>query len=249
MSEDIDNWLAKLNKPSLSDNDTERLVFESVRSGLNAAAKETAPDELALQRLHQRLESEGLYRTQNRFKSHLPRYGLAAAVLLGLTLAIDQGAFKPPNRAPLESSYELTEKDVASTADSYAPLAYERQAPAPSHQFSAAPPPAALAQKKSSLIQSEALTKKNADATQSNALNQISRSLSLTTDQWNAIKSAKINNLRLKPTDNSNQWTLLISTPQAQLAWIELLPKDQADKPWPIDEIIDVRIEVNHGPE
>ncbi len=90
---DIDNWVARLRQPEQCESDCEKAVMKAIKGGLRASAPAAEIDQLALKRLHNRIEQEGLYRPRAISSRRLYRYGTAAALLVGVALVIDLPIF------------------------------------------------------------------------------------------------------------------------------------------------------------
>ncbi len=114
---DIEDWLTRLRDSRECESAREKDVMDAIRSGLSASEQQAEVDQLALQRLHRRIEQEGLYQTPVKRSRNLHRYGYAAVLLVGLTIILDLSVF---DRSVINSgNFDKLSRAVPSDAARY----------------------------------------------------------------------------------------------------------------------------------
>ncbi|MBQ0760388.1 hypothetical protein [Zhongshania sp.] len=257
----IDDWLAQLRNPSECESDREKTVMGAIKSGLGTSEELADVDELALQRLHRRIEQEGLYQQPNVVKRrrNLHRYGYAAALLVGLTIILDVSVFKDAKQEALiaaadsvvqsrvmvsspQMSEDAAEEQAFESSEAMSGEQYlaatarddaQQEASAKSDRLASAP--TALAKRQSKATSQEfAADASRAKAALSQKVASEERRLVLTATQWQALLELSDNGISLDKGDDVDRWVLLLNSNLDGQRWREALPLLQREQSWPI---------------
>ena len=270
---DIDDWLTQLRNPSECASDREKAVMDAIKSGLGTSEEFADVDELALQRLHRRIEQEGLYQQPNVVKRrrNLHRYGYAAVLLVGLTIILDVSVFKGAKQEALitaadsagqsrvmasspqmsedaadKQAFELgeLESNEAMSGEQYLAATARDDAQQGGSGKSDRLASAPAKQQSKAASQEFAADASRAKAAPSPKMAIVERRLVLTETQWQALQELSDNGISLEKGDDVDHWVLLLSSDVDGQRWREALPPLQREQSWPIGVKIEFGLEL-----
>jgi len=258
----IEDWLTQLKNPSECESAREQAVMAAITSGLSASQQPIEVDQLALQRLHRRIEQEGLYQQakyqQPKVKRgrNLHRYGYAAAVLAGLAIMLDLSVFNGPTRQALRSAADSDSaqfKMMAASQQMRKDIAEEEMIESRAEAMSGEQYLADAAKNEAAEM-SSAMAKRDrvAAAPQANEQQQAARQkegvvahrLVVTDKQWQALRELAGEGISLKQGANVGHWLLQLNSEADAQRWQQALPESERNKPWPIAQRIEFKLEV-----
>jgi hypothetical protein len=258
----IEDWLTQLKNPSECESGREQAVMTAIKSGLSASQQSSELDQLALQRLHRRIEQEGLYQQakyqQPKVKRgrNLHRYGYAAAVLLGVAIMLDLSVFKGPTRQALRSAADSDSaqfKMMAASPQMRKDIAEEEMIESRAEAMSGEQYLADAAKNEAAEM-SSAMAKRDrvAAAPQENEQQQAARQkggvvayrLVVTDKQWQTLSELAGEGISLKQGANAGHWLLQLNSEADAQRWQQALPESGRNKPWPIAQRIDIKLEI-----
>jgi hypothetical protein len=258
----IEDWLTQLKNPSECESDREQAIMAAIKSGLSASQQSIEVDQLALQRLHRRIEQEGLY-PQAKYQQpkvkrgrNLHRYGYAAAVLAGLAIMLDLSVFNGPTRQALRSAGDSDSaqfKMMAAAPQMRKDIAEEEMIESRAEAMSGEQYLADAAKNEAAEM-SSAMAKRDrvAAAPLANEQHQAARQkggvvahrLVVTEKQWQALRELAGEGISLKQGANVGHWILQLNSEADAQRWRKALPESERNKPWPIAQRIEFKLEV-----
>ncbi|CAA0084075.1 hypothetical protein [Zhongshania aliphaticivorans] len=261
MTEHIDDWLKRLADPAACETEKERAVMNAVRSGLRAAEPATQIDQLALQRLHKRLASEGVYDAAIARSRRFHVFGYAAVLLLGVSIILNYAVTdKPLHEAALQLSEESATKRES----------YSKQIQAANDEL--AVDEREMTQFSDSSIVDEAVAQMASRAKQEMSVSaspeQYGRAdsgsefdadsvaskprtlkylnspieLRLTATQWQALSELNHEGISLSESEAEGVWVLILNSESSKARWINALPKPYKMESWPLNTEIEIQL-------
>lgn len=265
MTEHIEDWLKRLVDPGACENEKERTVTGAVRSGLRAAEPETQADQIALQRLHKHLASQGLYDDAAVVRSRrVQLFGYAAVLLLGVSIILNYAV----SDRPLHEAALTLSKNSGSKSESYSKQILETQGSTvneerefaqlsdaiaadetPAQMASRAKPQALASAPEAQYQRAYGASESAGDMTASKSpVLKKSRSpikLSLATSQWQLLAGLNHEGISLANTDTDGLWILVLNSKAGKAQWQAALPKRYKQEDWLINVDIEIQLVID----